>query len=501
MRASGILLHISSLPSPYGIGTFGKAAFDFVDFLHRAGQQYWQILPVGPTSYGDSPYQSFSTFAGNPYFIDLDLLHADGLLEKQEYVGLDWGGSSKYVDYKKIYDSRFLVLRKAFDRGKRRDADKLEAFRQENEGWVEDYAHFMALKNLHGGLPWHEWEKPLRMREPAALKRSREALREEIDFWVYIQYLFFCQWKALKAYARERGVSMIGDLPIYVAMDSADVWASPELFALDEALAPKRVAGVPPDYFSPDGQLWGNPIYDWEVHKKTGYAWWIARVRAAQNLYDLLRIDHFRGFASYYTIPFGDKNARRGEWLTGPGMALFNALREALGPLEIIAEDLGVLTEDVTALLEESGYPGMKVLQFAFDDDWDNVYLPHRHKQNSVVYTGTHDNDTLVSWWRTALTREQRRRAAEYLRLTNKEGIHWGLVRAAWSSVSDLAVAPIQDILGLDGSARMNKPSTLGDNWRFRLSEGMVTPILEKKLLRLTKLFGRLPAPAKRQIL
>lgn len=494
MRASGILMHISSLPSPYGIGTFGKAAFDFVDFLHRTGQQYWQILPVGPTSYGDSPYQSFSTFAGNPYFIDLDLLREDGLLEKSEYAALRWCENEKYVDYKTIYEQRFQVLRKAFQRGFSRDKAAVDAFRSE-KGWLEDYALFMALKDAQKGLPWLSWPDPLRTREPLALKRSRQELREDIDFWIYTQFLFFRQWDALKAYAKERRVSLIGDLPIYVAMDSADVWASPSLFSLGENLLPKLVAGVPPDYFSPDGQLWGNPIYDWDAHKKTGYAWWIARLEAAAALYDLVRIDHFRGFASYYAIPFGDKDAKRGRWVPGPGMAFFKALEASLGPLNIIAEDLGSLTEDVNVLLEESGFPGMKVLQFAFDGNWDNPYLPHNHVKKCVVYTGTHDNDTLASWWNTALTRKQRRYAAEYLNLTNREGIHWGILRAVWGSVADLAVAPIQDILGLDGRARMNKPSTVGDNWRFRITGDMLTPALEKRLLRITMLYNRLPPP------
>lgn len=495
MRASGILMHISSLPSLYGIGTFGKAAFDFVDFLHRTGQQYWQILPVGPTSYGDSPYQSFSTFAGNPYFIDLDLLQEDGLLEKSEYANLHWCGNEKYVDYKLIYDQRFQVLRKAFQRGFIRDKAEVSAFRLAEKEWLEDYALFMALKNAQNGSSWQSWPEPLRIREPAALKRSREELEEEINFWIYTQYLFFHQWAALKAYAKKNQIALIGDLPIYVAMDSADVWASPTLFALDENLMPKLVAGVPPDYFSPDGQLWGNPVYDWDVHKKTGYAWWSARLAASMALYDLVRIDHFRGFASYYAIPFGDKNAKRGRWIPGPGMAFFKALQASLGPLSIIAEDLGSLSEDVDILLAESGYPGMKILQFAFDDNWDNGYLPHNHIKNCVVYTGTHDNDTLVSWWNTALTRTERRHAAEYLNLTNREGVHWGILRAVWGSVADLAVAPIQDILGLDGRARMNKPSTLGDNWRFRITGDMLTPALEKRLLRITRLYNRLAPP------
>ncbi len=491
MRASGILMHISSLPSPWGIGTFGKAAYDFVDFLHRTGQQYWQILPVGPNSYGDSPYQSFSAFAGNPYFIDLDFLREDGLLEPGEYKGLPWSRSNAYVDYGTLYQLRYPVLRKAALRGLKRDAEEVAAFREENTAWVEDYALFMALKGANDGKSWQEWGKPLRHREPEALTECRKTYADEIDFWVYLQFLFFRQWKKLKEYAKKQGVSLVGDLPIYVALDSADVWASPSLFALDEDLVPKEVAGVPPDYFSADGQLWGNPLYDWEAHKKENYAWWISRVQAARELYDFIRIDHFRGFASYCAIPYGDKNARRGKWVPGPGMELFQALKKALGPLPIIAEDLGVLTEDVTDLLQESGYPGMKVLQFAFDSGWDNAYLPHNHVENSIVYTGTHDNDTVMHWWHHTLTKKQRKETAEYLRLTNREGIHWGMVRAAWGSVAKLAVAPIQDILGLDGQARMNTPSTLGNNWRFRITAEQLTPAVEKRLLQMTRMYGR----------
>lgn len=491
MRASGILMHISSLPSPWGIGTFGKAAYDFVDFLHRTGQQYWQILPVGPTSYGDSPYQSFSTFAGNPYFIDLDFLREDGLLEPGEYKDLPWSRSNAYVDYGTLYQLRYPVLRKAALRGLKRDAEEVAAFREENTAWVEDYALFMALKGANEGKSWQEWGEPLRHREPEALTECRKTYADEIDFWVYLQFLFFCQWKKLKEYAKKQGVSLVGDLPIYVALDSADVWASPSLFALDGDLVPKEVAGVPPDYFSADGQLWGNPLYDWEAHKKENYAWWISRVQAARELYDFIRIDHFRGFASYCAIPYGDKNARRGKWVPGPGMELFQALKKALGPLPIIAEDLGVLTEDVTELLQESGYPGMKVLQFAFDSGWDNAYLPHNHVENSIVYTGTHDNDTVMHWWHHTLTKKQRKETAEYLRLTNREGIHWGMVRAAWGSVAKLAVAPIQDILGLDGQARMNTPSTLGNNWRFRITAEQLTPAVEKRLLQMTRMYGR----------
>lgn len=491
MRASGILMHISSLPSAYGIGTFGQAAFDFVDFLAQAGQTYWQVLPLGPTSFGDSPYQSFSTFAGNPYFIDLDLLAKDGLLQQADYQYLDWGGDPARVDYEKIYRNRYPVLRKAFLAGRDRYAKDLEEFRRSHVGWIEDYALFMALKNQFGGCAWLEWEDGIRRRVPEALERYRVLLKEEIDFWVFVQYLFFTQWFTLKKYAHEKKVHIIGDLPIYVAMDSADTWAHPELFQLDEQQNPAYVAGVPPDYFAPQGQLWGNPLYDWDYHDKTGYAWWTERVRMAATVYDMVRIDHFRGFAGYYAVPYGDSTAENGSWREGPGIRVFDAIRAQLGSPAIIAEDLGVLTPDVYDLLEKTGFPGMKVLQFAFDSNWDNAYLPHNHIKNCVVYTGTHDNDTVASWWEAALAGHDRQHAMEYLRLDDVEGIPWGMIRAAWSSVADLAVAPIQDFLELGNPARMNLPSTVGGNWAFRVAPGALTGELARRIANLTTLYQR----------
>lgn len=491
MRASGILLHISSLPSPYGIGTFGKEAYQFVDFLERAGQKFWQILPIGPTSYGDSPYQSFSTFAGNPYFIDLDLLKEDGLLEPGDYENLDWGDQANLVDYEKIYQNRFVVLRKAYEKGFPLERRKVEAFRKLHNDWIEDYALFMALKSRFEDKAWTSWEESIRRREPEALAHWRQELKDQVDFWVYLQYLFYQQWEALKEYANQRKVKMIGDLPIYVAMDSADVWANPQLFQLDKDLRPTFVAGVPPDYFAPEGQLWGNPLYRWELHKQTGYDWWIRRMKAATTIYDTVRIDHFRGFAGYYAVPFGDENAVNGKWVKGPGMELFQAMERALGKRSIIAEDLGVLTEDVHKLLKDSGFPGMKVLQFAFEPNWDNGYLPHNHVENCVVYTGTHDNDTLTGWWETALDDHERKHALDYLHITPDEGIHWGMLRGAWSSVAWLTVAPIQDFLQLGKEARMNTPSTLGGNWRFRLLKGQLTEELADRIERLSGLYQR----------
>lgn len=491
MRASGILLHISSLPSPHGIGTLGREAFGFVDFLAQAGQRYWQVLPLGPTGFGDSPYQSFSTFAGNPYLIDLHLLEVEGLLEPEDYQGLDWGADPTQVDYGLLYRQRFPVLRKAFARGFARDREQVAAWRRENAWWVEDYALFMALKGQFGGAPWTQWEDGARLRQPQAMADWRRRLAGEVDFWAYLQYLFYNQLRALICYAKQKGVGLIGDIPIYVAMDGADVWSHPELFLLDRDLRPTFVAGVPPDYFSEGGQLWGNPLYAWKAHAAQGYRWWIQRVQWAVSIFQLVRIDHFRGFAGYYAVPAGDPDARNGHWEPGPGMDLFRALEKELGPCPVIAEDLGLLTPEVHQLLEESGFPGMKVLQFAFDGNWDNPYLPHNHIRRCVAYTGTHDNDTLASWWQNALSPQERQHAADYLRLTPQEGINWGIVRGAWASVAQLAVAPIQDFLDLGNEARMNEPSTLGGNWSFRLAPGQLTGELAEKIERLSGLYQR----------
>ena len=490
LRASGILLPVFSLPSPYGIGTFGRAAYRFVDFLSASGQKYWQILPVGPTSYGDSPYQSFSTFAGNPYFIDLDLLQKDGLLEKEEYDGLDWGNEPDRVDYAKLYENRYLVLRRAFSRGYPRERQQVEDFRLSQSRWIEDYALYMALKGEFGQQPWQAWEEDIRLRRPQALAQWRERLWEEIDFWVYLQYLFFKQWSALKRYANRRGIRIIGDIPIYVAEDSADTWSNPEIFWLDENLVPVKVAGVPPDGFSATGQLWGNPVYRWDILKQRGYDWWIERVRANVTIYDVLRIDHFRGFDTFYAVPYGDKTAQRGEWMPGPGMDLFSALKKELGELPIIAENLGYLTESVQQLLSDSGFPGMKVLEFAFDSREASDYLPHNYEKNCVVYTGTHDNDTVAGWFRTAPP-EDVRFCKRYLRLNRHEGYHWGFIKGAWASVGDLAIAQMQDFLNLSSEARINRPSTLGGNWVWRLQKPMLTADLAKRIRSMTKLYSR----------
>ena len=491
MRASGVLMHLSSLPSPYGIGTMGRAAREFVDFLAAAGQRYWQILPICPTSYGDSPYQSFSTFAGNPYLIDLDLLAADGLLQREEYADIDWESTPDRVNYGALYRKRWEVLRKACGRLLQDPPAAYADFCAENAFWLPDYALFMALKDEHGGCAWTQWEPALRRRDPAALDAARTRCAGAIGFWQAVQYLFFAQWRALKHYANRKGVFIIGDLPIYVAADSVDVWSAPEAFQLGEDLLPTEVAGCPPDGFSATGQLWGNPLYNWDAMAQNGYAWWVRRIRVLCSTYDVLRIDHFRGFAGYYAIPYGSTDACNGRWRTGPGIALFRAVEKALGKRDIIAEDLGFLTDDVRELLRESGYPGMKVLEFAFDSRDGGDYLPHTYTRHCVVYTGTHDNEPVNGWFDTAPAADTRK-AVDYLKLTREEGYHWGMMRAAWASVADLAIVQAQDLLGLGHEARMNVPSTLGTNWCWRALPGAFDDALARKVRHHMELYGRL---------
>lgn len=494
MRTSGILLHITSLPSPYGIGTMGACAREFVDFLAAAGQTYWQILPICPTSFGDSPYQSFSTFAGNPYLIDLDDLCAQGLLLPEEYQQRDWGNDILSVDYGKLYTQRYPVLRAACARVRNTQATDFSIFCTNNAHWLDDYALFMALKDANCGVRWQEWPVPIRDRTPAALAHARDTLSEDISFWRAVQYLFFQQWTRLKHYANTKNISFIGDLPIYVAGDSVDVWANPDQFLLDQAHRPTVVAGCPPDGFSADGQLWGNPIFDWAQMQRDGFRWWIERIAYQFSIYDILRIDHFRGFDSYYAIPFGETTARNGTWQQGPGMAFFRAVHAALGPRHIIAEDLGFLTPSVRQLLQDTGYPGMKVLEFAFDsrDSAQSDYLPHAYPTHCVAYTGTHDNDTILGWMEHAPA-DDVAYAKEYLRLHANEGYHWGMMRALWSSVADTAIVQMQDLLALGASARMNVPSTVGTNWKWRVAPDSFSATLAEKLYRNTRLYGRLP--------
>ncbi len=493
MRTSGILMHISSLPSPWGIGTMGGVAREFVDFLARAGQRYWQLLPVGPTSYGDSPYQSFSAFAGNPYFIDLDDLAQEGLLRREEYAHLDWG-SPDQVDYGLLYHNRYPVLRRAVERLLAATPPDYEDFRRKNTHWLGDYALFMAIKQANDGVSWQEWEEGLRNRDPGSLETARRSLAGEVTFWEGTQYLFYRQWIALRAVARERGVAIIGDLPIYVAYDSADVWAEREQFQLDEGGRPTEVSGCPPDGFCETGQLWGNPLFNWKAMRADNYRWWRERIKHQFALFDTLRIDHFRGFDSYYAIPYGDPDARFGSWRPGPGMELFRTIEGEMGRRSIIAEDLGYLTDSVRQLLTDSGYPGMKVLQFAFDSREDNDYLPHNYPHRCVVYTGTHDNDTILGWMDHAPSTAVQA-AKEYLRLTQEEGWEWGMMRGAWASVGELAVVTMQDLLGLDNSARMNAPSILGGNWKWRALPGQITRELAARIHHEMEVYRRLPDP------
>ena len=490
MRTSGVLMPISSLPSPYGIGTMGKAARKFIDFLDKAGQTYWQILPICPTSYGDSPYQSFSSFAGNPYFIDLEYLCKEGYLKKKECESFDWGGSEKYIDYGTMYASRYALLKKAYARFKDNVPADYAGFCKKEAEWLDEYSLFMALKDANDGVAWLEWNEELKIRKPEAIAEARKTYADDIAFYCMLQYLFFKQWKELKSYANEKGIEIIGDVPIYVALDSADVWANPTQFYLDEELNPIEVAGCPPDAFSEDGQLWGNPLFRWDVMKKDDYAWWTKRISAMAALYDIVRIDHFRGFDSYYAIPAKDDTAKNGTWKEGPGMDLFRALEKKLGKLPIIVEDLGFLTPSVHKLLKDSGFPGMKVIQFAFDSREDSDYLPHNYPKHCVVYTGTHDNDTCMGWIETA-PKQAVKYAKEYLNLTKEEGYNWGLMRGAWSSVADMAIVPMQDLIGLGSEARINTPSTIGNNWKWRATADQIDNKLAKKLLKYMVMYGR----------
>ncbi len=491
MRTSGVLMPISSLPSQYGIGTMGKEARRFVDFLEKGGQTYWQILPICPTSYGDSPYQSFSSFAGNPYFIDLELLCKDKLLTKKECESYKWGKKPQYVDYGIMYVNRYALLRKAYERFSKKTPADYEAFCSKEAEWLDEYTLFMALKDANGGVAWSEWDDALKFRKPEAMEEAKEKYADDIAFYKMLQYLFFKQWTALKAYANEKGIRIIGDVPIYVAMDSADVWANPTQFYLDKDLNPIEVAGCPPDAFSADGQLWGNPLFRWDVMKKDSYSWWTKRISAMAKLYDIVRIDHFRGFDSFYAIPAKDDTAKNGVWKDGPGMDLFNVLEKKLGNLPIIVEALGFLTPSVKNLLKDSGFPGMKVIQFAFDSREDSDYLPHNYPQHCVVYTGTHDNDTVMGWMKTA-PKDCVRFAKDYLNLTKEEGYNWGMMRAAWSSVADMAIVPMQDLLGLDSKARINIPSTTGGNWQWRATPEQIDNKLAKKLHKCMQMYARL---------
>lgn len=506
-RTCGILLPVTSLPSAYGIGSFSKEAYQFVDFLSDAGQSYWQILPLGQTGYGDSPYQSFSTFAGNPYFIDPEALIQAGYLSAEQAESVDFGDNPGSVNYEKIYRGRFTLLRAAYDNSPfalkpwhpwdgpqyDRDRESFQTFLSEEDAWLPDYALYSAIKGANGGASYIEWPKELRLRRPAAMERARKELADEIRFYEFQQYLFAGQWKALKSYANRKGIQIIGDLPIYVAFDSADTWSHPELFELDEKGYPVVVAGCPPDGFSATGQLWGNPIYRWEYHRETGYRWWIERMANCFRMYDAVRIDHFRGFDEYYAIPYGNPTAEFGTWRPGPGLELFRAVRKALGKQQIIAEDLGYITDSVRRLVKTTGFPNMKVLQFAFDarEPGTGDYLPHNYPTNCVVYTGTHDNETMRGWYN-HVSRKERAYARDYAGVSSEKTAAWSFIRAAFGSVADTCIIPMQDYLNLGDEARINEPSTLGGNWEWRMLPDACDARLAARIRRLAQIYGRL---------
>lgn len=494
MRKSGILLSITSLPSKYGIGCLDQAAYDFIDQLQEAGQKVWQILPIGPTGYGDSPYQSFSTFAGNPYFISLDDLVERGWLLKEDCEAVSVVEDPKSVDYGALYNSRFPLLKKAFQNSNIVSDKEFQAFVEENQSWLAEYALFMAIKDDHAGASWTTWEDSLRFHEAEALAKEKERLAEEINYYCFLQYLFFTQMKAVLTYAHGKGIQILGDIPIYVSPDSADVWANPELFQLDENNNLSAVAGCPPDAFAESGQVWGNPLYKWEYHAQTGYAWWIHRIKHCFETCDILRIDHFRGFDEYFSIPAGADNALGGHWEKGPGIGLFRAIEAALGKKEIVAEDLGYVTDTVRQLVTETGFPGMKIFEFAFDSRDTGAaedYLPHNYIQNSVAYTGTHDNATLLGWLDEILP-EEREAVGAYVcsDLTGKDLI-WPMICTVLRSVSKLAVIPMQDYLEYGNESRMNKPSTNGANWKWRLTKEEFSKELIEKIATATKRYGR----------
>ena len=489
MRSCGVLMHITSLPGPYGIGTMGKCAYAFVDFLQKAGQTHWQVLPLNPTGYGDSPYQSCSSYAGNPYLIDLELLEQEGLLQPGEADKLLWGESGVRVDYGLQYKNRMRLLRLAY--GRFTNWGALDRFCNENSNWLPDFALYMALKDRFDGIPWYRWEDGLKYRQPEAIRQARQTMQEEIRVYCFVQFLFYKQWNGLRAYAHNKGIRIIGDVPIYVPLDSVEAWCSPALFQLDETLTPTAVAGCPPDGFTEDGQLWGNPLYRWDVMAQNGYSWWVRRLAAAGKLYDTVRLDHFRGFESYWSVPYGDGTARNGKWVKGPGLDFINAIKAALPNLDFIAEDLGFLTPEVLKMRDDSGFPGMKVLQFAFDSREPSDYLPHTYIKNTVCYTGTHDNMTQRQWFESAAA-DVVDYAAEYMCLSRKEGFVWGTIRTAMSSVSRLCIIPMQDYLELGGEARMNFPGTMGENWVWRAAAGSFSDTLADRIYGLTAMYGRL---------
>jgi len=488
-RASGVLMPIFSLPSKYGIGTFGKEAYNFVDALKTAKQKYWQILPLCPTSYGDSPYQSFSTFAGNPYFIDLEMLIEEGCLTKKQCDAVDFGEKDDSIDYFKMYNARYELLREAYQKSNYKNTNDYARFTKRNSYWLFNYCLFMALKKHFNNITWLEWDDDIKHRNHSAINKYKKELSDEINFQSFMQFYFSKQWSALKNYTNKKGIKIIGDLPIYVAMDSADAWADPHLFMFDENLKPQTVAGVPPDYFSAYGQLWGNPIYNWQNHKKTNYDWWVKRLSHVSKLYDTVRIDHFRGFAEYWAVPFGERTAKKGNWEKGPGFDLFKEIKNKLGDIDIIAEDLGVTSKGLEKLMAKCEYPGMKILQFAFSKWQDSNYLPHNYTKNCVVYTGTHDNTTTLQWFND-LKMTDKHFVTEYCRVNVKNPVY-DIIETAFSSVANLVIIPMQDYLIMNGNARINTPSTLGFNWQWRLKKCQFNKKLQLKIALITETYFR----------
>lgn len=493
-RSSGVLAHVTSLPSPHGVGTMGKTAYEFVDFLAAAHQTYWQVLPLGHTGFGDSPYQCFSAAAGNPYLIDLDLLVEDGLLTEAEVKAGDFEASPDTADFEQLADTRWPLFRKAYSRVDDAMRKKIVAFTEENAEWLPDYALFMALKEeKYHDMPVYMWpEKAVRDRKPEALKKVTEELRDEIDFRIFLQYIFFTQWTALREYANEHGIQIIGDIPIYVSADSVDVWTHPKLFKLKTDLSPKLVAGVPPDYYSSTGQLWGNPVYDWDAHRAEGFAWWIWRMKSNMALFDVIRLDHFRGFAAYWEVRATEETAIKGHWRKGPGMELFHAMEKALGTLPLIAEDLGEMTDEVRELLAESGFPGMKVLIFGFTPDCDNEHLPHNFVPNSIVYTSTHDSQTVCEQIMDICTEPEKQFAYRYLRTSHREAMGWSAIKSVWASPARITMTTLQDLLSLGADSRMNTPATIGGkNWRWRVRKEALNPTVSAMLGEITKTYMR----------
>ena len=491
MRTCGILMPVSCLPSKYGIGSFGNEAYRFIDFLAECRQTFWQILPLGPTGYGDSPYQSFSAFAGSPYYIDLDILAEEGYIDRQDIENAGIREEGDRIDYYGLYMKRFPVLKKACREVAEEDP-KYRMYIAGNRFWIEDYALFMALKEQNDMKPFREWPDELRFRNEKVLNDKREELKDEIHFWTAVQFLFHEQWMKLKAYAGSRGIRIIGDIPIYVSEDSCELWMHPELFQTDEQGRPTAVAGCPPDEFAEEGQLWGNPLYDWNYHRETGYRWWIKRLEHSGCFFDVVRIDHFRGFSGYYSVPAGNINAVEGEWREGPGKDFISVIKEKVSWLPVIAEDLGVMTEDSAELLRFSGFPGMKVMQFAFSSDWHNGYLPHNYEKSCVAYTGTHDNPTTEEWVQTASPAEIKK-AMSYLGADSITGITDAMIRAAFSSTAETVIIPVQDWLKAGPEARLNTPSTLGNNWVWRLHKDYYSDELVQKIRSFTLMYGREP--------